>query len=125
MKLPDIIPILSLVISIAALVGGYLAYRQGYSKQASAIQDRVITALQNQNKVQEEQIEGCEKEIARLKRVVTTIQLALKRRGLRIEIDRDAISLIDEGVSKQEQVIQISVTDKSTGDDTEGKKVQP
>lgn len=116
----NLVPILSLIISVAALIGGFVAYRSGYSKQASEIQQRVINALQAQNEAQEAQIETCEKELSRLKKVVTTIQYALKRRGLRIEINNDAITLIDEAVPRQEHMVQIQITDAP--DDEKDKK---
>jgi hypothetical protein len=109
------LPVLSLILSLAALAGGILAFRSGYSKQASEIQEKVIDALKTQNETQATQIVACEKEIGRLKQIVVTIQYALKRRGLRIEIDGNAITLIDEAVSK-ERTVQIQITDKPEDD---------
>ena len=105
-----LLPMLSLIISILVLIGGFFAFRHGYNNQASEIQERTIEALKAQNEAQERQIKTCEKEIVRLKRVVATIQIALKRRGLDIEIDNDAITLIDNQ-TRQTRTVQIRMQD--------------
>src|SRR5215469_18053716 len=89
------LPILSIIVSLCVVIGGYFAFRSGYSRTATEIQEKVIAALQAQNDSQEMQIKAFEKEITRLKRVVATIQLAIKRRGLQIEINGESITIID------------------------------
>ena len=116
MNFAALLPYLSTFLALCITVGGLFAMRQGYSKQATEIQEKVIGALQAQNEAQETQIATCEKEIARLKRVVSTIQYALKRRGLRIEIDGDAITVVDEQ-SRQSRTVQIRLSDKTTNDE--------
>lgn len=108
MNLATLLPYLSVFIALCVTVGGLFAIRQGYNKQAGEIQDRIIEALKTQNEAQERQIATCEKEIARLKRVVKTIQIALKRRGLEIEIDSDGITLIDNQSRQTRTVIRLS-----------------
>lgn len=119
-NLATFLPILSLVLSVCLAIGGLIAFRQGYAKQAGEIEERVIGALKVLNTTQETQLVTCEKEIMRLKRVVATIQYALKRRGLRIEIDGDSITLIDEQ-SRQSRTVQIRMADKFEGEDTNHK----
>lgn len=85
----------AIVIMLIATLIGAIAYRRNNTKQLRDIQNQVIETYKAQNEVQEKQIVSCEKEIARLKRIVATIEIALKRRGLRIEIDADSITLID------------------------------
>lgn len=109
MTLADLLPWVSTIIALCITIGGLFAMRAGYSRQATEIQERVIDALKAQNEAQETQILSCEKEISRLKRVVATIQYALKRRGLQIEIDGDAITLIDS--SSNNRSIQILMKD--------------
>jgi hypothetical protein len=92
-------PIFEILFFVSVTVSGFLMWRGSQGKEASQIQDRAITALEAQMKVQE-------KEILRLKRVVLTIEYALKRRGLRIQIDNDAITLVDER-SRANQTVQI------------------
>jgi len=100
-----------IIISLGLLVGGFIAFRQGYKQQMGVIEERVIDALKALNEAQERQIATCEKEIVRLKRVMNTIQIALKRRGLTIEINGDSITLIDnQGVSTR--TMQINITDE-------------
>jgi hypothetical protein len=110
-EIATLLPVLSIVVSLCLVIGGFFAFRTGYNKTASEIQEKVIEALKAQNEAQEVQIKTCEKEISRLKRVVATIQYALKRRGLRIEIDGDTITLIDDQ-SRNTRTVQISLTDK-------------
>lgn len=106
-----LISLIPILISLAMLVGGFFAFKNGYRKQIGEIESNVINALKTLNEAQERQISSLEDEITRMKRVLNTIQIALQRRGLTIEIDRDAITLIDVG-SKSERVVQISMTDK-------------
>lgn len=111
MSILQLLPYLSAVLAICITLGGLFAMRQGYTKQASEIQEQVIAALKTQNELQEAQIAAHEKEIARLKRVVATIQMALKRRGLRIEVNGSYITLVDEH-AKQSRSVTIQMTDK-------------
>ncbi len=92
----SMLPVISIVISLGVLVGGYIAIRTGYSQQAEEIQDRVILALKNENEGLERRLEGVQEEIATLKRVMTSVRYALKRRGLILEVNTDYITLIDE-----------------------------
>ncbi len=91
-----LLPVVSLVVSLCIAVGGVIAYRGAVSRSTSEIQKNTIEALQAQNETQEKQITACEKEIRRLKEIMATVQYALKRRGLRIEVDGDSITLYDE-----------------------------
>lgn len=108
MNLATLLPYISVFIALCVTIGGLFAIRQGYNKQAGEIQDRIIEALKTQNEAQERQITTCEKEIARLKRVVRTIQIALKRRGLEIEVDSDGITLIDNQSRQTRTVIRMT-----------------
>ncbi len=119
MNLVNVLPYLSTLITICIAIGGFFALRTGYSKQANEIQDRVIAALKLQNEVQARQIAAHEKEISHLKQIVTTIQVALKRRGLRIEVDNDTITLIDDHARRAHTVkIQMTAGDKDDDNDT-------
>lgn len=116
--MPDmsmILPMLSLVIALSAAVGVVVAFLGNKNRGLSEVQTSTITALQAQNDAQEQQIKAQGQQIKRLNRVVLTIEYALKRRGLRIEIDDDAITLIDENASKRGTSMQIRLMDHVTG----------
>lgn len=118
--LAAILPYLSTVLTICIGVGCFFALRGEAAKQANAIQDRVIAALEAQNKMQAQQIEAHEREISRLNRIVETIQAALKRRGLRIEIDGDSITLIDDH-ARRSHTVKIQMTAEEDEDKKEAK----
>ncbi len=113
MSVPNFLSYLSTVLVVCVTVGGFFALRQGYSKQTNEIQERIITALKTQNEIQAAQIAACEKEIARLKRIVSTIQYALKRRGVRIEIDGEGITFIDNQAGRT-HTIQMQLDEDDT-----------
>jgi hypothetical protein len=108
--LTTFLSVLSVVLTICVAIGGFFALRHGYSQTTTDVQAKVIDALKAQNESQELQIATCEKEIARLKRVVATIQLALKRRGLQIEISGDEITIVDKQGNRT-HTVQIKMAD--------------
>ena len=101
-----LLPVMSIIITLCAVVGGAIAFRGNQGKGASEIQERAIDALQAQTEAQEKQIKMLEKKLMHLNRVMLTVEYALKRRGLRIEISDEAITLIDEQ-SRANQTVQI------------------
>lgn len=121
-NLSVLLPLFSLLISVCVGIGGYLAIRGNYTRTVGEVQDRVISALTAQNAVSKTQIASLEKEIVRMKRVVSTIQVALKRRGLEIEINGDSITLIDNQ-DRRAHTMQIRIEDSdelpTTGQDKE------
>lgn len=118
-NLSTILSIVSFIFTIALAIGAIFAFRAGYSRQANEIQGTIIDALKTQNEAQERQIASCEKEISRLKKVVGSIQYALKRRGIRIEIDGDMITLVDEAIPGHERTVQIQIADRFPDDKKE------
>ncbi len=91
------LPVFSIVISLAIVVGGFVAFRQGFFKQSSEIQGQTIDALKIRVETLESQVESDEKELDRLRQLISTIRHALARRGLRIEIQGTFVTLIDDG----------------------------
>jgi hypothetical protein len=108
-----LLPVLSIVLTLCMAVGTVMAFRGNTGKGLSEAQEKAITALTTQNEVQEKQIERLEKKLVHLNRVMLTVEYALKRRGLRIEIDDDAITLIDEK-TRANQTTQIRIMDTLT-----------
>lgn len=100
------LPMLNVLLMVCLTVGGVIVFRGSRGKAVTEAQERTIDALKVQNETQEKQIERLEKKVTHLNRVVLTIEYALKRRGLRIEIDDDAITLVDER-SRANQTVQI------------------
>jgi hypothetical protein len=106
---PEISSLLSIAIALIAAFGTVafvIAFVGNRNRGLSEVQNSTIMAQQAQIDTQEKQIKALEKKLVHLNRVVLTVEYALKRRGLRIEIDEDAITLIDER-TRANQTVQI------------------
>lgn len=90
-----LLSVLSIALTVLVFAGGYVAYKQSFSRQSSAIQDQTISALKTRLDTLEKQAESDTKELARLRQLLNTIRHALKRRGLHIEIEGDYVTIID------------------------------
>lgn len=90
-----LLSVLSIALTVLVFAGGYIAYKQSFSKQSSAIQDQTISALKTRLDTLEKQAESDEKELARLRQLIETVRHALKRRGLHIEIEGEYVTIID------------------------------
>lgn len=95
MNIQDLLPWLSLFLTLCVAFGGAFVFRQNYSKTASEIQDRVIAALKLENGTLETRVKHCEQETSNLRQLIETIQSALKQRGIHITIDGDMVTIID------------------------------
>ncbi|SRR5258706_16297058 len=106
MTLLDSFPYLvSTIVPIGIALGTFFfAVRWGYSKQAGAIQEKTIDALQKRVDTLEAQAELDTKEITRLRQESRATRFALKRRGLFIEIKDDFITLIDVQTKRSQTV---------------------
>lgn len=89
------LPTLSIVLSVCLLIGGFIAFRSGYFRQSSEIQEQTIDALKTRLETLEGQAESDARELARLRQLINTIRHALKRRGLHIEIEGEYVTIID------------------------------
>jgi hypothetical protein len=89
------LPVFSIALSLFVLVGGFVAFRSGFSKQSSEIQAQTIDALKARVETLEAQAESDAKELQRLRQLLQTVRLALKRRGLHIEIEGEYVTLVD------------------------------
>lgn len=120
--LTDISPSLSIMITLLVAFGSIafvIAFVGNKNRGLSEVQNSTITAQQAQIDTQEKQIKALEKKIVHLNRIMLTVEYALKRRGLRIEIDDEAITLIDER-SRSNQTVQIRMMENiPTEDDKE------
>lgn len=103
------LPVISIVITILAVIGGLAAFKSKFGEQSSAIQIQTIDALNVRVATLEGQARDDAKEIARLRQLISTIRHALKRRGLHIEIEGEYVTLIDaDGQSQSTQLPNIS-----------------
>ncbi len=102
-----LLPLTALMIAIFGMVlsvGSILIYRGSRGKGLSELDAKTITSLQAQNSSQEKQMQAqekqmqvMEKKIMQLDRTIKTIQDTLrKRRKLRLEINGEYVTLIDE-----------------------------
>ncbi len=116
MSITDFLSYANVVLTVCLLVGGILAIRQGYSKAAGEIQEKVIVALKEQVATLEKQAGTDEREIKHLKQVLLTVRYALKRRGLAIEVNGESITLIDEQ-SRTTRTVAIRTTEAALQED--------
>lgn len=79
--------------TIALLIGGFVAFRSGFTRTANEVQERVIHALQGEIQTLHDRITALEQENQHLHYTITTICTALKQRGIHITIDGDTISI--------------------------------
>ena len=89
------LPLLSIVLSIGLIIGGIVASKSQYSKVISQTQEQAITTWQSLNAAQAVKIEGLEKELAKMKQALKTVQFVLKKQGYIIEINEDFVTLTD------------------------------
>lgn len=97
-----------LIIIVAGLAGGLWIFKRSYVKQIGELQASVNATYRSLNEAQEKQIITLKDELKHLKRIVTAIQYALNRQGLRIEIDGESITLIDDQARKA-RTVQIRI----------------
>src|SRR5260370_4591758 len=85
----------NLILIVMGIIGGYIVLRSTMSQAAQKLQTVLVNTLKEQNDIQEKQIATCEKKNSRLERTLLTIQYTLrKRRNLRLEINKDANTIL-------------------------------
>ena len=87
--------LINLLFTLCLMIGGVVAYRQGFTRTANEVQARVINALQSEIQSLHDRIAALEKENTRLSYTLTTMCLALKQRGIHVTIDGDIVSIQD------------------------------
>jgi hypothetical protein len=93
--LNNALSLLSLVLTISAILGGILAWRSGFNHTANEVQDRVIHALESEIAALNQRLDTIANENKRLNQMIETICIALKKRGLEVTIDGDVITITD------------------------------
>ena len=107
-----LLPVLSIILTVAVAVGAVFAFRGNAHKSANEIQKSTIDALTAQNEAQEKQIKALERKIERLEMTLATLQYTLqKRRGIVVEINDDMVTLVDQRTG-QEHTVKIHTPDQ-------------
>ncbi|MGH2480002.1 MAG: hypothetical protein ACRDHW_10145 [Ktedonobacteraceae bacterium] len=91
----DTLTILNLVLCIGLAIGGWAAFRHGFTRTANEVQERAINALESEINALKDRLGELEKENVRLTQVIATIRAALRRRGVLITIDGEIVSIRD------------------------------
>lgn len=94
-ELSSALSILSVVLTLCGLVGGFLAFKSGISRTANEVQERVINALQQEINVLHTRLSDLESENKRLDQVLFTLCEALKKRGLVVSIEGNIVTVSD------------------------------
>lgn len=103
----DFLPVLNMVLLVGLTIGGFFAFKRGYSKETGEIQERVIDALKDEVSVLHSKVDDLEKERATQDRVIATIRYALRQYGLKVTIAGDFVTLNDmHGQSKTTRIQQ-------------------
>ena len=100
----NFLSIINLVLAIATVVGGIMAYRHGFTRTANEVQERVIQALNSELQALRVRIESMEQENIRLHQIIATICSALKSRGIAVTIDGDMVNISDESGTQTERI---------------------
>lgn len=109
-SLSTLLSVLSIVLALCVTIGGLLAYRQGYSKSAGEIQERVIAALQAEVQSLTNRLQDVEKRNSELTHVQATIIRVLDSKSIKITISGDMVTVQD--AHGQETHVSIQEKDK-------------
>ncbi len=87
--------ILSVVLTIAGIIGGFWAFKSGINRTANEVQERVINAMQQEITILHNRLSDLEAENKRLDQVLYTLCEALKKRGLFVTIEGHMVTVSD------------------------------
>lgn len=110
----DLTAYIGIFFGLAGTIGCFLAIKLSYTKEkdlqrseTNKIQSEVIEALKEQVEALKDQLEDLKREVVRQQRVLSTVQYALKGRGIQIVVDGDFITFTDTAIPTQARVIPI------------------
>jgi len=115
--MPDLssfLSILSPVLAICILIGGFFAFRSGYSNATTETQAKLIETLKVQIETLEKQVAHDTKEITRLKSTVITIQKVLGQRGMTITVDDESVTLKEDMNKQTISTTTVQITSSQT-----------
>jgi cell division protein FtsB len=90
---------LNIVLTLATIVAGLLAYRSSITRAANEVQERVIAALETEITTMRDKLDDMKAENTRLRVTIETICAALRSRGMAVTIDGDMVSIKDSSGS--------------------------
>jgi len=90
---PNLISLLNIAISIFIAIGGLAAFRYGFKRTISEVQERVINALETELNDIRVQLTEVRAENIRLNHTLNTIIDALAKSGIYITIQGDMINI--------------------------------
>lgn len=96
--------VINLVILISVTIGGYLAFRTGFTRTSQEVQERVIGAQKEENEVLQRRLSRLEAEHNRLNSLMLLVVVTFKKRGIIIEFDNDMVTIRDTATN----TIQVS-----------------
>lgn len=89
-------------------IGGYIGLRSGMAKAETEVQERVRTALHDENELLQSRVKRLETENKRLGNLMELVVVTLKKaHGIELEIDSDFITLRTPGSSSVSQVSRL------------------
>ncbi len=107
-NIAGMLSIFSMILTVCGILGGIVAFRNGFARTANEIQERVINALESELEQLRQRLDDLKEENARLKLTIETICAALKSRGMAVTIEGDMVSIRDSSGSKTTTRIQES-----------------
>lgn len=90
-----ILSVISMLLTVCGILGGFWAFRNGMTKTANEVQERVIHALETEMQSMRQRLDDMKDENTRLRLIIETICAALKSYGMLITIDGDMVSIRD------------------------------
>lgn len=93
MSLQDFLPYLNIVLMVCLAIGGFFAWKKGYSQESGVIQERVILALKEEIATLRNKVDDLEKERGTQDRVIAAIRYTLREENLSVTIERDFVTV--------------------------------
>lgn len=92
----QLLTVINLIATMAITVGGLVAFRSGMARTASEVQERVIHALQSEIETLKSRIDRLDRENQHLMTIQDIIIDSLKKRGIKITIEKSSVTIEDE-----------------------------
>ena len=92
----DVLTILNLVLTVALAIGGFIALKSGYSRQASEAQRNAIDAMEKEINTLKGQVSELRSDNRHYQLILDIIIESLKKRGLILTIEKTSITIEDQ-----------------------------
>ncbi|GCE51102.1 hypothetical protein EI42_04914 [Thermosporothrix hazakensis] len=98
----------SILMTLCAVCGGFLAWRTGATRTANEVQQRVIDALNTELDTLRARLDTIAREKTRLEAVIAAICAAMRNRGMSVDIQGELVLIQDvQGGSIATRIQQI------------------